>query len=98
MKFSRILFYFSLFFFQFSLLPAQVRHDHLEPLKTNPVLVQYVQEAKKSHGFIWRIISDSLMATLPFKDDFSHGGPYPNDSLWMDNAAFINLNYPICPI
>ncbi len=98
MKFSKILFCSLLFAFISSIVYAQVKHDHLAPLKTNPVLVQYTKEAKKNHSVNWRIISDSLVAKLPFKDDFSHGGPYPNDSLWMDNAAFINLNYPICPI
>ncbi len=97
MKFSKILFCTFLLVLRFSFLSAQERYDHLAPLKTNPVLVQYTKQAEKNHGFIWRIISDSLIAKLPFLDDFSHGGPYPNDSLWMDNAAYINNTYPICP-
>lgn len=66
-------------------------------MKCNPVLVKYTREAKRKHTMVWRLISDSIMAKLPFMDDFSKGGPYPNDSLWMDNAAFINNNFPICP-
>ncbi len=94
MKFKQTLLYFSLFAFHFSLLSAQ---EHLLPLKTNPVLVKYTKEAKKNHTPVWWILSDSIKATLPFLDDFSRPGPYPFDSLWMDNAAFINTTYPICP-
>ncbi len=94
MKFKRILFYFALFIFHFSLLSAQ---EHLVPLKCNPVLVRYTKEAKRMHSNSWRLISDSIMAKLPFLDDFSKPGPYPFDSLWMDNAAFINNTYPTCP-
>ncbi len=76
---------------------AQTYGDHVVPLKCNPVLVKLTKEAKRTHTPSWRLISDSIMAKLPFLDDFSHGGPYPNDSLWMDNAAFINNTFPICP-
>src|SRR5580698_537300 len=93
MKLSKILLYFSLFTFRFSVF-AQ---EHLAPMKTNPLLVRYSQEAKRLHKGPWTIISDSLMAKLPFLDDFSRPGPYPFDSLWMDNAVFVNTTYPICP-
>ncbi|MBL4715801.1 MAG: hypothetical protein COC01_04445 [Bacteroidetes bacterium] len=36
--------------------------------------------------------------TLPFFDDFSGGGLYPDTALWMDDYAFINEEYPVEPI
>jgi len=36
--------------------------------------------------------------TLPFVDDFSYDGPYPNPILWADSYAFINNTYAIDPI
>ncbi|HTB32276.1 MAG TPA: hypothetical protein VK808_09645, partial [Bacteroidia bacterium] len=94
MKFYKFFLCASLFIASASFLFAQ---EHIVPLRCNPALVKYTKEAKMNHTFVWRLISDSLMAKLPFLDDFSHGGPYPNDSLWLDNAVFINNTYPICP-
>lgn len=34
---------------------------------------------------------------LPFIDDFSAGGPYPNPLKWTDNEVFINNGFPIAP-
>ena len=67
------------------------------PLKTNPALVNYTKQAKAKHVYVWRLISDSIVLSLPFLDDFSHGGPYPDTNFWIDNAAYINNTYPICP-
>jgi len=97
MKFSKVVLYFSFLIFSSTFLYGQEHNDHVVPLKTNPALVNYTNKARKSHTPIRRLISDSIVVNLPFLDDFSHGGPYPNDSLWMDNAAFINNTYPICP-
>ena len=96
MKFSKILVYFSLLIFSSSVLFGQQHSDHLGPLKTNPALVNFTKQANR-HGYVWRLLSDSVVLKLPFMDDFSHGGPYPNNALWLDNAAFINNTYPICP-
>ncbi len=35
-----------------------------------------------------RVTSDTLL--IPFMDDFSYFGPYPNDSHWLDLEVFIN--------
>jgi hypothetical protein len=34
---------------------------------------------------------------LPFIEDFSKGGPYPNSEYWMDNFTFINNDFAINP-
>lgn len=65
------------------------------PSTTNPVLRQYAkthpQQANSS-----RQANDTL--TLPFLDDFTYEGPYPDSMLWLDNQAYVNpslgLNSP----
>ncbi len=37
------------------------------------------------------------VVNLPFVDDFSNPGPYPNPNLWTDNQVFINQNLPLNP-
>lgn len=32
---------------------------------------------------------------LPFIDDFSYNGPYPDTDLWLDNSVYINSTFPI---
>lgn len=34
---------------------------------------------------------------LPFRDDFSHPGPYPDPALWTDSFAFINSSFAVHP-
>ncbi len=36
--------------------------------------------------------------TLPFWDDFSHPGPFPDPALWMDQYVFINSSFGSRPI
>lgn len=35
--------------------------------------------------------------TLPFFDDFSYQGPYPDANKWQDRSVFINNTYPFYP-
>src|SRR5210317_2249791 len=35
---------------------------------------------------------------LPFIDDFSSGGVYPDSSRWVDNYAYVNTDFPKFPI
>lgn len=39
----------------------------------------------------------SSMATLPFLDDFSLPGPYPDTSKWIDKKVYVNYGNPVCP-
>ena len=47
-----------------------------------------------SYKFPFRVIGDTL--DLPFLDDFSYEGPYPN-SLWLDKHAFVNNHWAYQP-
>ena len=35
---------------------------------------------------------------LPFMDDFSNDGPYPDATKWLDSAVYINAHYPVFPV
>ena len=39
-------------------------------------------------SYIVKVKGDTL--SLPFLDDFSYSGPYPDKKLWLDNKVFIN--------
>ncbi|MGC8824016.1 MAG: T9SS type A sorting domain-containing protein [Bacteroidales bacterium] len=49
-----------------------------------------------------RVVKKSLKSatvnTLPFFDDFSYAGPYPNPQLWLDRKVYINTHYAIKPV
>ncbi len=70
-------------------LQAQEFVDHL------PVNTKKSFEALHSHQAAAR--STELPLTLPFWDDFSHPGPYPDQSLWADNYVFINAGFAVHP-
>jgi hypothetical protein len=58
-------------------------------LKDNAHLLQPVK-IKKGGGII-----DTL--DLPFIDDFSYAGPYPDCDLWVDKSTYVNNNIAINP-
>ncbi|MBL7818135.1 MAG: T9SS type A sorting domain-containing protein [Saprospiraceae bacterium] len=76
--------YFSiLFIFSTLCLNAQQEGVKLLPLSTQPVL-EYKAELSQAE----LLAPDSI--DLPFIDDFSYEGPYPDRNLWLDNRVFVN--------
>jgi hypothetical protein len=62
---------------------AQREGIRLLPLSTHPSLV-VKSELPQPEG----LIPDSI--DLPFIDDFSYAGPYPDRNLWLDKKVFVN--------
>lgn len=59
------------------------------PLSSNPTLFEYhptINTHKKNRN------------QLPFIEDFSYEGPYPNASIWLDSQVYINNTMPDNPI
>lgn len=52
------------------------------PLGYNPSLTQTQTESI--------VVQKKKRASLPFVDDFSYQGPYPDPNLWVDKQAYIN--------
>lgn len=50
-----------------------------------------------SHEVNLRVDSDHHEVTLPFFDDFSGNGIYPDPQLWLDQDVFINMDFPVRP-
>ncbi|HAJ99176.1 MAG TPA: hypothetical protein DCM62_04050 [Bacteroidales bacterium] len=84
---------FAAFFWMFFLTVfAAFTQERLQPLQSNPNKVpDYVTlgEATKSQP---------SSIPLPFRDDFSRPGPFPDPSLWSDRQAFVNTGMAVRPI
>ena len=72
-----------LFIFSTYCVQAQTEGVRLLPLSTYPILERY-SELPQAES----LIPDSI--DLPFIDDFSYAGPYPDRNLWLDNKVFVN--------
>ncbi|MDR4988871.1 MAG: T9SS type A sorting domain-containing protein [Bacteroidales bacterium] len=62
------------------------------PLPYNPNKSSEAISKQQAHGK-----SINLPLELPFRDDFSHAGPYPDAALWADNFVFINNGFGVHP-
>lgn len=69
---------------------AQTEGVRLLPLSTHPILEKYANLPQAES-----LIPDSI--DLPFVDDFSYPGPYPDPNLWLDNKVFINTTMGFSP-
>lgn len=56
--------------------------EYVVPLKSN--------NAIQNKGQHKQFAAKKTRATLPFVDDFSYEGPYPDDTKWEDKQAYIN--------
>ncbi len=69
---------------------AQTEGVRLLPLSTHPILEKHADLSQAES-----LIPDSI--DLPFIDDFSYAGPYPDANLWLDNKVFVNNSMAINP-
>lgn len=72
--------------------PDLLKAQEVKPLTSNPALLS--ADNFRSARFK-RQEGDTL--SLPFIDDFSYEGPFPNDSLWQDRQVYINRHMAIEP-
>ena len=69
---------------------AQTEGVRILPLSTYPIL-----EKQADLPLAEGLIPDSI--DLPFIDDFSYAGPYPDRNLWLENKVFINTTMAFNP-
>jgi len=70
--------------------------EYLGGLNSNPVIKSFLIENPESANSK----NDTLKyqpLELPFFDDFSKMIVYPDTSLWLNNEAYINANFPVYP-
>lgn len=65
----------------------------LTDLKYNPALKNINQSSK-----FYKKQASGDTISLPFFDDFSKPGIYPDTAYWLDKDAYINTDYPLDPI
>ncbi len=68
--------------------------EYLFDLQVNPIIKT---ENKTANRFKDKKILNNPI-TLPFFDDFTSKDIFPDTSHWIDNYAFINNSYPVCPV
>ncbi|MHB8258717.1 MAG: T9SS type A sorting domain-containing protein [Bacteroidia bacterium] len=87
---------------------GEVFAQKIYPLHGNATIMQYNQSQNSKplpknsnsiNGRNPRTSTDSLHSCLylPFYDDFSYSGPYPNASKWLDQYVFVNHTKAISP-
>ena len=69
---------------------APQAQEQLTRLRNNPQLRQQVPQLRQKSG-----ADTARPLTLPFTDDFSRPGVYPDSSLWCDRSAFINQTFGV---
>jgi hypothetical protein len=82
-----------LFLFLVTIALSASAQEYIAPLGSNPVLTEQF-EKKNDHSASRTAIT---LLTLPFIDDFSKGGPWPDTSMWIDDNVFINGTFPKAP-
>ncbi len=70
----------------------------LLPLTSNPTKQKALEQFHSTPGFEKggihsTDIIEKRIVTLPFWDDFSYSGPYPDERLWADRFVFVNSSY-----
>ncbi len=78
-----------------SVLCAQAQ-EVMVPLSNNPIK-QHESSNIRAEKSATKGTTQVLTLTLPFWDDFSYQGPYPDIRLWTDNYVFINNSYAVHP-
>jgi len=69
--------------------------EYLTGISVNPVLIN---KAKTNPHFKVRKIIIPTPVNLPFFDDFTGNDVYPDTSIWIDNEAYINTDFPVYPV
>ena len=68
--------------------------ESLRPLLFNKTVNDQYKKASKLKSAM--VASDTI--SLPFFDDFSELGVYPDQKLWSDSFVYINSTFPVNPI
>ncbi len=89
MSFKQIFLLF-IIIFCFSQITGQ---ESIVPLNYNPKKNGQTTKTNKSH-----YDKNDTVLKLPFFEDFSYKGPYPDNNLWVDSFVYINSYYPKHPV
>jgi hypothetical protein len=71
--------------------------EFVQPLIYNPVIKKELFKHKENNQGNRTVTSPCDTLQLPFVDDFSGGGIYPDTCKWTDSAVFVNDDFPVNP-
>lgn len=74
---------------------AATAQEVISPLSSNPVLIE--QYAKRPSNYSNARMASVAPLALPFIDDFSKPGPWPDTSKWIDDNVYVNATFPKAP-
>jgi hypothetical protein len=70
---------------------------YLGGLSSNPEIKNYLNKTPNNPEL--KASKNSVMPLhLPFRDDFSNEGVYPDPTKWMDSLVYVNPYYPVLPV
>jgi hypothetical protein len=70
---------------------------YLGGLSSNPEIKKYLM--KEQNTLQHKATAKSTEPLhLPFMDDFSYDGVYPDAAKWLDSAVYINAHFPVFPV
>lgn len=72
-----------------TLLSAQ---EILTGTQTNSAIIEAINKGQKP------MLKSNHVLSLPFFDDFSDDGVFPNPNNWINNDVYINNDYPVFPV
>ncbi len=84
---------FFVFVFSFTLAFTSISQEVLTGLQENAFIINTLKQQTNVNPKS----KNNIPLFLPFKDDFSYNGPFPNDSLWHDRFVFCNSTYQLYP-
>lgn len=90
---KKVILYIILFAFH-SLVSGQV---YLSGMLSNPAIISYLEKNDQEPQYK-DIIKVYPPIDIPFIDDFSYSGVYPDNSLWIDKYVYVNAHYPVYPV
>ena len=88
------IFIYIILFFIHSLVSGQV---YLSGMLSNPVIQSYLEENGQEPQYKY-VIKEYPPVDIPFMDDFSYDGVYPDSTQWIDQDVYVNAHYPIFPV
>ncbi len=79
-------------------LPFMVQGQvYLGGLSSNPEIIEYLKNTPNQPEL--KASKDTIKPLyLPFRDDFSNDGVYPDAAKWLDRSVYINPYYPVLPV
>jgi hypothetical protein len=73
--------------------------EELLGLQHNEAIAKFKKaESQSQHNLKRQQNTGSSSLQMPFFDDFTYSGPYPDATLWADSAAFINTSFQKNPV